>query len=49
MKVTVDGMTFEGTEEEIERIVQRYRPPTVSTRVGCAPARVSSSATEEPR
>lgn len=49
MKVTVDGMTFEGSEDEIERVVQKYRPPTVSTRIDRAPARISSSAAEEPR
>lgn len=43
-------MTFEGSEYEIERIVQKYRPPTVTTHVDYAPARLSSSsATEEPR
>lgn len=42
-------MTFEGSEYEIERIVQKYRPPTVTTHIDCAPMRVSSSAAEEPR
>lgn len=49
MKVTIDGMTFEGSEDEIERIVQKYRPPTVTAHVDYAPARLSPSAAEEPR
>lgn len=50
MKVTIDGMTFEGTEEEIERIVQKYRPQRVSTRIEYGPRQdFLSSAAEEPR
>lgn len=30
MKVTIDGMTFEGSEDEIEKVVKRYRPDTMS-------------------
>lgn len=30
MKVTIDGMTFEGSEEEIERVVHKYRPVVVT-------------------
>ena len=26
MKVTIDGITYEGSEDEIERVVQRHAP-----------------------
>lgn len=34
MKVTVDGITYEGTEDEIRRIVENppHRPPAHATR-----------------
>ena len=31
MKVTIDGMTFEGSEEEIERVVKKHGTHTTHT------------------
>jgi hypothetical protein len=39
MKATVDGITYEGTEEEIRRIVENppHRPPVTVTHTGPRP------------
>lgn len=39
MKVTIDGITYEGTEEEIRRIVENppHRPPVTVTHTGPRP------------
>lgn len=33
MKVTIDGMTFEGSEDEIERVVRKCKPQAVAGRL----------------